>query len=186
MEKAAPVIFGVGVMIAISGGAQVPAKAGEWPPSVPIFVVGAVIAAIGLVIWRAAKAKERKAIADGQAVGGADQDPFAFLQGVQAPAATLAEELEGLDPPAVCERVDELLETYILPLAEVRQRVIDRVGMDRGAEILVTIAFGERMLNRTWSAAGDGHLPEARAVYPDAVAALAEAQEQATAALAAS
>ena len=39
----------------------------------------------------------------------------------------------------------------------------------------MTVAYGERMLNRTWSAAADEHLPEARAVLPDAVDALEEA-----------
>jgi hypothetical protein len=176
-----PVLFGLGIMIAISGGAKVPEKVGEWPDSVPIFIVGAVIATIGLLMWRAAKAEERKALASGQGADGGD--PFAFLEDAQAPLATLAEDIGSLAPEVICERVDALLLQYILPLAEVRQRVIDRVGMDKGAEILVTVAYGERMLNRTWSAAGDGHLPEARSVYPDAVSALAEAQSQATAAL---
>ncbi len=180
MKKVAPAIFGVGIMAAISGGAKVPAKIGEWPDSVPIFLVGAVIALIGLVLWRMETAKERRAIAEGASqVEG--QDPFVFLADVQAPAAELAGEIDGLEASVICDRVDVLLETYILPLAEVRQLFIDKVGMDKGAEILVTIAYGERMLNRTWSAAGDGHLPEARAVYPDAVAALAEAQGQAEA-----
>ncbi len=183
MDKAAPLIFGVGVMIAISGGAKVPDKVGEWPDSVPIFLVGAVLAVIGLVLWRSAKAKEREALVSGEGAD-ASQDPFAFLESVQAPLAELATEIGDLEPPAICDRVDKLLEEYILPLAEVRQLIIDRVGMDRGAEILVTIAYGERMLNRTWSAAGDDHRPEALAVYPDAVAALAEAQGQAVAALA--
>jgi hypothetical protein len=51
--------------------------------------------------------------------------------------------------------------------------------MDRGAEILVVIAFGQRMLNRVWSAAADRHLPEARSCYPDAVEALEEAADMA-------
>ena len=182
MANAGPIVFGIGIMIAISGGAKVPDKVGEWPDSVPIFLVGAVLSVIGLVLWRAAKAKERAALVAGQG-SDSSKDPFAFLAGVQEPLATLADEIGDLKPPAICERVDQLLEGYLLPLAEVRQLIVDRVGMDKGAEILVTIAYGERMLNRTWSAAGDDHLPEALAVYPDAVAALAEAQGQATAAL---
>ncbi len=181
--RIAPILFGVGIMVAISGGAKVPAKTGEWPDSWPIFLVGAVLATVGLVLWRMAKAAERKAVAAGE--HGAEGDPLTYLANVLPPARVLAEDIGELDSHRICDRVDVLLEDYLLPFAELRQRVIDRLGMDKGAEVLVTIAYGERMLNRTWSAAGDGHLPEARSVYPDAVAALEEAQALVDAALAA-
>ena len=47
--------------------------------------------------------------------------------------------------------------------------------MDKGAEVLVVVAYGERMLNRVWSAAGDEHLLEARTCLPEAQEAFAEA-----------
>jgi hypothetical protein len=65
----------------------------------------------------------------------------------------------------------------------VRRKIIDRLGMSKGSEILVVVAYGERMLNRVWSAASDGHLPEARSSYPEARAAFHQAQDLATAAL---
>ena len=175
MNRIAAALGGVGIMIAISGGAKVPEKTGEWPDSWPIFLVGAVLALVGLVLWRTAKAAERKAVAAGQS--GGKHDPFTYLRDVLAPARSLGDEIGSLDTHVICERIDVLLETYILPLAEVRERMMDTLGMDRGAEILITIAYGERMLNRVWSAAGDGHRPEALAVYPDALSALEEAQQ---------
>jgi hypothetical protein len=50
-------------------------------------------------------------------------------------------------------------------------------GMAKGAEILVTVAHGERILNRVWSAASDDHLPEAVKCYDEAFSALQEAKE---------
>ena len=51
--------------------------------------------------------------------------------------------------------------------------------MDEGAQILVTMAYGERMLNRAWSASADGHIQEARGCIPEALAAFEEAYAKA-------
>ena len=54
--------------------------------------------------------------------------------------------------------------------------------MERGAEILVTAAYAERMLNRVWSASADGHLPEAGASLTEAAEAIQQTAELAAAA----
>ncbi len=184
MNRFPPVLFALGIMVAISGGAKTPEKVGAWPDSWPIFAVGAVAALIGLVRWRKQKALARANLKEQMSAPGSANNPFELLAALIEPAQRLGAEIDALDEHAICDRVDALLEKYVLPMAEVRQRVVDRLGMAAGAEILVTIAFAERMLNRTWSAAGDGHLPEARAVYPDAVEAFVEAQALAEKALA--
>ena len=51
----------------------------------------------------------------------------------------------------------------------------DLIGMSHGAEILVATAYGERMLNRVWSAAADGYLEEARSSFREASSAFDEA-----------
>jgi len=176
-----PILFGLGIIIAISGGAKVPEKIGEFPDTLPVFLVGAVMATVGLLMWRRAHALAAKAAAapsDNLA-----DDPFRLLESLQAPMAALGEELNLIDDgEQVCARTDALLEGFVLPFAEVRAKVIDRLGMASGAEILVTVAYAERMLNRTWSAAADGHLVEARTVYPDARQAFEEAWRMAKAA----
>ncbi len=171
--KFSPILFAAGIIIAICGGAQLPAKGNDWPASVPIFAVGAVIAIVGLVLWRKQQAAARKALAQGGE--GAQKGPLEYLRELIAPAKKLQDDLDSLTAPQTCDRIDELLESYVLPFAQVRQQVVDRMGMTTGAELLVTVAYGERMLNRVWSAAGDGHLPEARSVYGDAVSAFEEA-----------
>ena len=97
-------------------------------------------------------------------------------------AQKLAAEIGELDATTICDRVEAFLVEWLLPLAEVRQRFIDRLGMAKGAEILVSLAYAERLFNRVWSAAGDGHLPEARRVMPEAVEGLEEAAKLAAAA----
>ena len=46
---------------------------------------------------------------------------------------------------------------------------MDLLGQSNGAEVLLKIAYAERMLNRTWSAQSDGHPPEAKASLQDSL-----------------
>ncbi len=148
-------------------------RIGGWPDSLPVFLVGFLLALFGLFQWRSAVQAEAAAQADKE--GTDSSNPFALLAKMQGPLQQLQEDIGDLDEQQVCDRVDTILNHYVLPFAEVRRGVIDRLGMELGAEVLVIIAYGERMLNRVWSAASDGHLPEATSVLPDAVDALAEA-----------
>ncbi|TNE44135.1 MAG: hypothetical protein EP343_30755 [Deltaproteobacteria bacterium] len=148
-------------------------RIGGWPDSLPVFLVGFLLALFGLFQWRSAVQAEAAAQADKE--GTDSSNPFALLAKMQGPLQQLQDDIGDLNEQQVCDRVDVILNHYVLPFAEVRRGVIDRLGMELGAEVLVIIAYGERMLNRVWSAASDGHLPEATSVLPDAVDALAEA-----------
>jgi hypothetical protein len=174
-------LFTVGLTFGIVAGARVVEPVGTWPPTTWLWLVNAVIAAIGVTLWRMGVKQAAKA--DAQSSEGAD-NPFTLLSELVAPAKKLGDDMGTLDQDAVMSRVDELLDTYVLPFAQVRHKVIDRLGMARGSEILVTIAYGERMLNRTWSAASDEHLPEAQASAPEAIGAFIEAQRLAETAIA--
>lgn len=171
MSQLWPVLFAVGIIVSISGGAKMPADGETWPDTLPIFLVGAGVAIVGLVGWR----RDRSQQAAANATSSEGGDPVALLQGMLPPARALLDELPELKHAELCDRIDALLQEYVLPFAEVRQRLVDRFGMERGAEILVVVAYGERMLNRVWSASADGHLPEAVSVYPDALQAFEEA-----------
>lgn len=100
------------------------------------------------------------------------------------PLALLKETLAGLqefrlrdrDAEELCEQVDAILTRFVLPMMDVRQKLTDRLGMNVGAEILVTAAAGERMLNRAWSAAADGDMDEALESVRMAKLTFAEAQ----------
>lgn len=169
-----PLLFGLGIVLAISSSARLPADGQTWPDTLPLFCLGAALALVGLILWHRAVALHRRA--PPSATAAADgTDPFSRLQNLLPPARQLAAELPGLSASQLCARVDHLLGAFLLPFVEDRQQVIDRLGMAPAAEILVTVAYGERLLNRAWSAASDGHLPEAHAAYPDALRALEHA-----------
>jgi len=173
MGRIGAALFGVGIVGGIVTAAPVPAKMGDWPHTTTLWIVFAIIGAIGTAMWRVGvKRKAREELKTATA----DQNPFALLESMQAPAQKLLADVNGLTTDDLMARVDELLDGFVLPFAEVRSKVIDRLGMTAGSEILVTLAYGERMLNRTWSASSDDHLPEARASLPEAVAAIGEAQ----------
>jgi hypothetical protein len=145
-----------------------------FPDTLPFFLAGILMAVAGVACWRLDVHRRAAAeTSDGTSDG---HDPLRLLAGVIKPAQRLEAESGKLDAQALTEEVDRLLEDYVLPLAEVRREVIDHFGMSTGAEILVTVAVGERMLNRTWSAAADGHIQEARACYPEAVRAFEQAE----------
>lgn len=152
---------------------KVTKRISKWPASLPVFLLGAFFALFGIVLWRRTIAIEVKEKLKNQKED--SSNPFTLLRNMQGPLQSLMEDIDELDEATTCERIDHILEGFVLPFAEVREGVIQQLGMADGAEILVTVAFGERMLNRVWSAASDGHMPEARAVYPDALDAMTEA-----------
>lgn len=172
MQKIGFGTFVAGIAIAISGGAKLPAEGAEWPTTVPVFLVGCVVALVGLVIWRRAVSAMNKAAALTVVEG---KDAVSLLAGLIEPVKEFGRTISSMEQEAINQRADELLETWVLPFAEARQTIIQRFGMEEGADVLVTVAYGERMLNRVWSAAADGHSPEARACLPEAVAAFEEA-----------
>ncbi|MEL6342367.1 MAG: hypothetical protein AAFV53_04495 [Myxococcota bacterium] len=170
-------IFAIGIAAAISGSAKTPADAS----SMTIFGVGVGIAVVGLIGWWW---RQGQAAASDDA-GDPRTDPVSLLRAVLPPAQALQADMDALSEAEVCERVDLLLLTAVQPLVAQRAALSARLGVMKGAEIQSMVAFGERMLNRTWSAASDGHLPEARASLFEAVAAFeaaAEALEQAVSA----
>ncbi|MEC9464891.1 MAG: hypothetical protein VX834_03850 [Myxococcota bacterium] len=169
-----PMTFAIGILIAIASAAKPPAAGVKWPDTVAVFLLGALVSAVGVFLWRQAKAKEREANLAG--AGSERVDPFERLAKCIAPLAALEATLANIEGEPLCNKVDELLEAYVLPIAETRQTITDKLGMNKGAELLVLLSYGERMLNRTWSAAADGHTPEAHSSFQEAVAAFREAQ----------
>ena len=146
----------------------------RFPDTLPEFFVGAAVAIFGLVLWCAGgrPVTDLSEVKDGTAD---PADPLVILQRLQQPLGKLAAEFDDLQPESQLEALDDLNERFVMPLVESRQRVIDQLGMSAGAEVLVTAAVGERMLNRVWSATADGHQPEARVSLGEAVHAFREA-----------
>ena len=190
-------LFTIGVIVAISGAAKLPkSPANEsepaavadvpgddqptvsqketFPDTWPVFAGGFLVALVGVSMWWGdvlADRRNARASHDSEA----EDSPTSLLARMFPELERLDGELDSLGTGALTARIDELLEHFVHPLAESRQKLIDQFGMSVGAEILVTIAFGERMLNRVWSAAADGHLPEAQSSFRDAADAFKQA-----------
>ena len=190
MKSAGFLIFVLGVMIGITAAAKLsPAKLesnesaadelSRWPDTIPMFGLGIVVSVIGLGLWwSAVHGVRNEARAAGEKNGsGSVPGPAQLVAQMQQPLKDLGTDIERLDGPELCQRIEALNDGYVAPLADARQRFVDRFGLSGGSEVLNETAFGERMLNRVWSAAADGHLAEARSSFQEAVAAFAQAEE---------
>ena len=176
---AGPLSFGVGIIIAIAGATKLPADGTKWPDTWPIFLIGALLSVAGIVLWRMAEAKQDAAAAPGE---DGKSDPLELLQAAVPAVKAVEADFKALTSDALCERIDAVLQDFIVPAAEARQDLVKKLGMERGAEILVTAAYAERMLNRVWSASADGHLPEAGSSLTEAAEAIQQTAELAAAA----
>jgi hypothetical protein len=181
MRILAYILFGGGIMAAISGAAKLPATLPEgttptfldrFPDTLPEFTIAFTATVVGLIIWWKDVFAQRKA---NQAAEGDESNPLTILAGLAPQLSDLAGSIDNLEGPAIIARVEQILEHTVLPFAEARQKLFDRLGMRVGADLLITAAYGERMLNRTWSAAADGHLVEARSSFREAAQAFGEA-----------
>lgn len=181
MRILAYILFGGGIMAAISGAAKLPAAIPEgttptfldrFPDTLPEFTIAFIATVVGLIIWWKDVFAQRKA---NQAAESDESNPLTILASLAPQLSDLAERIDNLDSNAIITQVEHILEHTVLPFAEARQKLFDRLGMRAGADLLVTAAYGERMLNRTWSAAADGHLVEARSSFREAAQAFDEA-----------
>jgi hypothetical protein len=181
MRILAYILFGGGIMAAISGAAKLPTAIPEgttpafldrFPDTLPEFTIAFIATVVGLIIWWKDVFAQRKA---SQAAEGDESNPLTILASLAPQLSDLAGSIDKLDGPAIIARVEKILEHTVLPFAEARQKLFDRLGMRVGADLLITAAYGERMLNRSWSAAADGHLVEARSSFREAAQAFDEA-----------
>ena len=158
------ILFAVGLLVAVVGAAKAPGADATWPDTWPLFLGGWILSCVGVVMWRLS-------LSAGEEDYTASGDALAILH-------TLNKELQGnyemwkgeTDCRALNEAIGAFQELHVAPFAINRNQFISRLGMETGAEIIITCSYGERMLNRVWSATADEHLPEA-------LASLAEARE---------
>ena len=181
MRILAYILFGAGIMAAISGAAKLPAALPEgvepafldrFPDTLPEFSIAFTATVVGLIIWWKDVFAQRKA---NQENDSDESNPLKLLAGLIPQLRELTGKIDELDSDAIITHVEQILEHTVLPFAEARQKLFDRLGMRAGADLLVTAAYGERMLNRTWWAAADGHLVEARDSFREATQAFDEA-----------
>jgi len=158
------------------------AEASGFPSGLTGFGGGFVLCAVGLFLWWKTTLDERRVAraAAHDTAEGSELGPVQLVEQLLQPLKDLEGDIESLSGPELCQRVESIVDQFVTPLAEGRQRFVDRFGLAGGSEALNATAFGERMLNRVWSAAADGHLEEARSSFTEVVAAFHQAEETVT------
>ena len=153
------VLFVIGIIIGITAAAKAPAEGSEYPDTVGVFLTAFFVTIVGNLLWHKSERQIVKAQLEEHKNDG--NNPIAMLTNtvpaIEGLFAT-AQNTQGMD---LCEEVDKVLDTHVHPFTEKRKTFMDILGQAKGAEILLDVAYGERMLNRVWSAASDGHHQEA-------------------------
>ncbi len=170
------ILFTIGIIIALIGAAKLPAPNATWSDLLPLYLLGIFMAGSGLWWWRQS-ALSTKFGDSSLPISKADNPLLTLLPQLYDSSQALEKQLPKLDGPAIVKRVEELLNTFILPIVAGRQEVIYILGRQQGVKVLLALAEGERLLNRMWSATNDGYLDEVYATCPKAVTAFEEAYQ---------
>ena len=70
---------------------------------------------MGIVLWRMAEAKQDAATATGE---DGKSDPLELLQAAVPAVKAVEADFQGLTSETLCERIDAVLQEYIVPAAE--------------------------------------------------------------------
>jgi hypothetical protein len=137
-----------------------------------IFVIGIGITLLGVLLKRSGPgAHELEAGAMEVARIGE------LLTDLEGSVERLGGRADALDAEAIHREVDPLLIGPVYAIANGRESIRGAHGGRVFAAVMDAFARGERKLNRAWSAAVDGHAPEARKSLVSALPALREARE---------
>lgn len=150
-------MFFVGAITAIVAAAKMPIDGSEYPNTLGLFFVAAIVAIVGNILWHKSNKKLIIAHLKANKDNEAENPVFLLRKTIPAIEALKASKKTGME---FCAEVDGIAINYIHPFTEKRHVLVDILGQAKGAEVLLIIAYAERMLNRAWSAASDEHDPE--------------------------
>ena len=153
-------LFTLGCMGAITAGAKIPAANETYPDTLTPFILFFSLAVVGVVMWHKS---ERQLVTDNLATrkDNVDANPLLVLKSKIANVQKIVASAQSAELLDLCNQLDDFQENVIIPFIECRKEVMDILGQQEGARVLLNFAYAERMLNRAWSAASDGHRPEA-------------------------
>lgn len=161
-------LFAAGIVVSVISGAKAPPEGATWPDTLPLFAFGVLLTIIGLVLWRQ---EEKKDVISEEST---TDSALSRLETLTETLKSQSPDWKDLDCPTLNETITVFQEKYVRPFVETRQQIIDQFGMQKGSEIMIACSYGERMLNRVWSATADNHLPEAQSSLKEAVQAFEE------------
>jgi hypothetical protein len=171
------ILFVVGLIICIGSGSKMPDNGETYPDTLNTFIIFAVFSTIGIVIWHI-KQKALVAISNkNHNKIAAEEAPVALLEKTHSSIFELESKIDNYTIEEITEHIEVVLDKYILPFAEVRQKIINLLGFSKAANVLDIVAYGERYLNRAHSAAIDDNLSEIKKVLPEVILAFSEASK---------
>lgn len=165
-------VFTMSIIIALISAAKLPVSPQIWSDQLVIYAVAVLFALLGLWLLRRASVistNPSTLSAHSQCIS------LELLQQLLPEMRDLKQEIEHSDRTAILNRVQILLDKYIIPFTAQQQEIFQRLGKPQGIKIIMVVALGERLLNRVWSAACDGCFKEAYHSYLKALAAFEEA-----------
>jgi len=165
-------VFTMSIIIALISAAKLPVSPQIWSDQLVVYAVAILFALLGLWLLRRAPVTSTNPstlTAHPQCIG------LELLIQLLPEMRDLKQEIEHSDRTAILNRVQILLDKYIIPFTAQQQEIFQQLGKPQGIKIIMVVALGERLLNRVWSAACDGCFKEAYHSYLKALAAFEEA-----------
>lgn len=161
-------LFFIGSIIAISAAAKMPNEGDTYPTTVAVFVIALICGIVGNVLWHGTE--KTKVLAElEEHKNDANSNPVMLLQNTIPAIEKLTEKAKTLKGMELCDEVDNVLDTCVHPFTDRRKTFQDILGQANGAEVLLVVAYAERMLNRVWSASSDGYHDEAVSCLADSL-----------------
>ena len=148
-------LYCFGVSVAVVGAAKIPLEGEKWSDVLFLFNDGVILALVGLALWRFGLRTQAKRKRKGK------RTSFQILTDMGPILEDLYRSVDDLECYQLQEYIKILREQYLIPLEESRSEIIHQFGIEKSAELLVAISYGERILNRVASAAADQHHDEA-------------------------
>ncbi|MDM8565923.1 hypothetical protein QUF74_09750 [Candidatus Halobeggiatoa sp. HSG11] len=156
-------LFLVGIISALITAAKLPIINTNWSDMLLLYSISIFFACIGLLIYY--KFQSLQSITDNSSCvlcsNIAEQ-----LQKLISELNKLETEIFTLEAVEITNRINILLNNYVLPCSAARQEITELLGHYQGSEVLISIANGERLLNRICSAASDEKIQEIYIIYP--------------------
>ena len=162
------ILFVLGICVSVIGAAKLPSDGASWSDMVYLFNDGVILSLLGLALWRMALRMQKVKVSE------TGNDPLKLLEATQPIVSDLYRSADDLETYQFQEYVKILREQYLLPISNARHQLLNRGDMRKTAELLITLSYAERILNRVGSAASDQHLDEAARCAEEAYAAFQE------------
>ena len=166
--------FLLGLVVAFTSAAKPALQIGDFPDTSWLFFAGAVFSALCVYLWKASAQSAEESLTEVASSSDALQVLRESRQLIEV-LTILKGKIDTLEFSQIEAQIDAALIAHINPIVDHQQSILSRLGMSSGAQFLIDLAKGERMLNRVVTAALDEHRPEVMASLAEALDAVINA-----------